>query len=223
VRRGLTIALLVGGVAFGLGLRARTAAASAHAEGMDELQGLAAQAGIPQAWRDFLVFLAWGESRGDPNAHNDSPSEVDASIRAWERVRDRFALCVWPPLEYQQGSGGLFGFLMPIGLAQIPESYRCLRPDQVFDPRVSLAMAIGYARGLMRWDGYERRPSWLSLRHGWSRPSQMGVRSELDRVRPAYREHAAAVGLPAAWLDRRPPPLDVTAGDVLERLGVPSP
>ncbi|MEX1365190.1 MAG: hypothetical protein AB1Z98_18830 [Nannocystaceae bacterium] len=103
-------------------------------------------------------------------------------------------------------------------LAQLGEAHRCLPPSSVFEPRRALAMAVGFARGLMRWDRYARVPSWLNLRAMWGWPAKGGDAGYLASARPKFEEDAAAVGLPASWLDGRPPPLAITGSEVLARL-----
>ena len=184
------------------------------------VRGLAAEVGLPDAWGDFFALVAWRESKGNPQAINDSESEAEAAARAYDRNRARYQGCGYAASSYTFGSGGWFGMLPANALAQLGEVHRCLPPSSVLKPRVAMAMAVGFARGLMRWDGYKRRPTWLNLRAMWGWPVKGGDPEYLASVRPKLTEDAAAVGLPPSWLDHQPPPLPVTGAEVLARLQV---
>ncbi|MCH9682871.1 MAG: hypothetical protein K0V04_15650, partial [Deltaproteobacteria bacterium] len=106
------------------------------------------------------------------------------------------------------------------GLAQLGEAFECLPPASVFQPREALAMAVGFARGLMRWKKFQRVPTWLNLRAMWGWPAKGGDPQRLAAVRRKFTNDAADVGLPAAWLDQRPSPLPMTGAEVLHRLQV---
>ena len=187
-------------------------------QSMAAVRGLAAEAGLPDAWGDFFALVAWRESKGNSQSVNDSTSEAEAAARAYDRNRDRYAGCGHPASAYTFGSGGWFGMLPANALAQLGDAHRCLPPSSVFDPRASMAMAVGFARGLMRWKAYERMPTWLNLRAMWGWPAKGGDLSYLAKARRAFEEDAAAVGLAPSWLDGRPPPLSVTGAEVLARL-----
>lgn len=216
----------VGMLVLGGSARAQAGASSSTATGGRGLQAvvpvraLAAEAGLPSVWGDFFALVAWRESKGNPSSTNDSPSEAEAARVAFERNRERFVGCGHPDSAYTFGSGGWFGFLPANALRQLGDAHRCLPPSSVYEPRVAMPMAVGFARGLMRWDGYQRVPTWLNLRAMWGSPVKGGDRAYLERARPEFREDAADVGLPASWLDGRPPPLSVTGAEVLARLRV---
>lgn len=182
------------------------------------VRGLCAEAGLPAAWGDFFALVAWRESKGNPSAVNDSQTEAAAAAKAFDRNRERYEGCGHPEQGYTFGSGGWFGMLPANGLAQLGEELWCLPPSSVLEPRVALAMAVGFARGLMRWDGFAKLPTWLNLRAMWGWPAKGGDATYLAGKRAAYVQDAAAVGLPASWLDGRPPPLPVTGAEVLARL-----
>ena len=113
--------------------------------------------------------------------------EPEAAACKWvsirERNRERFAGCGYPASAYTFGSGGWFGMLPANALAQLGDAHRCMPPSSVFDPRVSMAMAVGFARGLMRWKAYERMPTWLNLRAMWGWPAKGGDLSYLAKAR----------------------------------------
>ena len=182
------------------------------------VRGLAAEAGLPSAWGDFLALVAWRESKGNPQARNDDDSEAAAAAEAYERNRSRYAGCGHSASAYTFGSGGWFGMLPANALAQLGDAHRCLPPSSVFEPRVAVAMAVGFARGLMGWRRYQQAPTWLNLRAMWGWPTKGGDPAYLAKVRPKFQEDARDVGLPASWIDGRPPPLPMTASEVLARL-----
>ncbi|MCH9681289.1 MAG: hypothetical protein K0V04_07645 [Deltaproteobacteria bacterium] len=182
------------------------------------VRGLAAEAGLSDAWGDFFALVAWRESKGNPSAVNDSISEAEAAATAFGRNQHRYAGCGHSDGDYTFGSGGWFGILPANGLAQLDEAFMCLPPASVFEPRVAMAMAVGFARGLMGWDGYQRVPTWLNLRAMWGKPGKGGDPERLAAVRDKFTQDAAEVGLPASWLDQRPPPLSTAGAEVLERL-----
>ena len=182
------------------------------------VRGLVAEAGLPSVWGDFLALVAWRESKGNPQARNDDDSEAAAAAEAYERNRSRYAGCGHSASAYTFGSGGWFGMLPANALAQLGDAHRCLPPSSVFEPRVAIAMAVGFARGLMRWSRYQRVPTWLNLRAMWGWPTKGGDHAYLAKARPKFEQDARDVGLPASWLSGTPPPLLSTASEVLARL-----
>lgn len=214
---GLGAVALLGGEA---GARPPGASSGPGAQRVAAVRGLAAEAGLPPAWGDFFALVAWRESKGDPEAVNDSEGEAEAAATAYERNQERYRGCGHPESAYTWGSGGWFGILPANGLAQLGDELRCLPPSSVLEPRAAMAMAVGMARGLMRWDGYAKVPTWLNLRAMWGWPAKGGNAAYLAAARVEFAKDAVAVGLPKSWLDGRPPPLEVRAAEVLERLRV---
>ncbi|MCA9650289.1 MAG: hypothetical protein KC501_10295 [Myxococcales bacterium] len=197
------------------------AASTSNGDGVQAVapvRGLAAEAGLPTAWGDFLALVAWNESKGNPQARNDDDSEAKAAAEAYARNRERFAGCGHPESAYTFGSGGWFGMLPANALAQLGDAHRCLPPSSVFEPRVAIAMAVGFARGLMGWSRYQRVPTWLNLRAMWGWPTKGGDHAYLAKAKPKFEQDARDVGLPASWLDGTPPPLSTSASEVLARL-----
>lgn len=215
---GIGAALLV----VGLASRDANASPAQNQSSIDRVaavRGLAAEAGLPAEWGDFLALVAWRESKGTPTAKNDSASEAAAAENAYRRNEEKFAACGYGEEAYEY-SGGWFGIMPANGLAQLREEWRCMPPSSVFDPRVSLAMAVGFARGLMEWKAYAARPTWLNLRAMWGWPAKGGDASYLAAARREYIKDARAVGLAESWLDRRPPELTIKPSQVLENLSV---
>lgn len=212
---GLGAVALLGGSA---GAQPSGASSGPGAHRIAAVRGLAAEADLPAAWGDFFALVAWRESKGNPKAVNDSEGEAEAAATAYERNQERYEGCGHPESAYTWGSGGWFGILPANGLAQLGDELQCLPPSSVLEPRAAMAMAVGMARGLMRWDRFAKVPTWLNLRAMWGWPAKGGDAAYLAAARPEFAKDAAAVGLPKSWLDGRPPPLEVSAAEVLERL-----
>lgn len=195
--------------------------------GLDTLRRLCASAGVPEPWIEWLAFTARGESGWNnlvglglpdmfppgtkPNlkaSASAQANEARAAKIAYERNADKFTSCGHPASAYQFGSGGWFGMLPANGLAKLSgTSLGCLPPSAVFDPAASLVMALLMARALTGWTGYKKTPTWLNLRVGWGNPSAMGNAAKLSERRERFEGHRADTGLPAGWLDRKPPSL----------------
>ena len=193
--------------------------------GLAKLRALCSAAGLDEEWTQFLSFVSYGESGwnnlvglGNPSLFPASAkpnrkasaeaqaNEAAAAVKAYERNKERFVSCGHPAVHYQFGSGGWFGLLPANGLAKLDgTSLVCLSPFAVFDPPASIAMALGFARALMGWDGFKARPTHLNLRIGWGNPSAMGDAAILSAKRVRYEKHRKAVGLPAGWLDAEIP------------------
>lgn len=182
------------------------------------VRALAAEAGLSEVWGDFFALVAFGESRGNPESINDSPKEAEAAARAYRRNAHRLEHCGHAPQQYTFGSGGWFGFLPANAVLQLGPDHRCIDPASVFEPRKAMAMAVGFARGLMRWKRFERVPTWLNLRVMWGSPTEGGDAGVLRRARAEITDGARAVGIPAERLDETPPPLPTPAAEILRRL-----
>lgn len=180
---------------------------------------MAHDVGLPDSWGDFFALVAHGESEGNHRAVNDSAREAEAARDAFERSRARFSKCNNPEESYTWGSGGLFGFLPASAFAQM-KTGRCLSPHLILTPEVSLAAAVGFAGGLMRSPKFKAVPTWANLRAMWGWPAKGGDRERLANRRPIHEGHAIAVGLPPSFLDQSPPPLAMTADDVLRHFGI---
>jgi len=185
---------------------------------VDAVRGLAREAGLAEEWADFFAFVAWRESKGNPAARNSSETEAEKAAESYDRNVHRLGECGHPRSAYVFGSGGWFGFLPAVGLTQLGPEYRCLPPSSVFEPRVAVAMAVGFARGLMRWKRFQEVPTWLNLRLMWGSPSDGGDAEALRLARDKYEADSQDVGLDPEWLDEEPPPLPTTAAEILARL-----
>ena len=95
-----------------------------------------------------------------------------------------------------------------------------LDPWLVFDVETSLVMALGYARGLMRWPQWRNSPqTWLTLRVGHALPSAMDKPSgeRYAKVRRKFAKHLEAIGVDPGFMDRRVSPLDFPSSAELWR------
>ena len=209
----------------------------------ENIRALAADAGIPQDWADFLVAKAWVESRWSPTATRGvppgppaivpedkiriAPTDAAAAAQAFNRQREagHLADTPWPVERYTFGTGGLWQ-LMPanaIVLAFKGTEYENLDPWSHYMTERAIAMAVEYNRALMRRQSYKDRPTWATLYAGWSRPDNMGkpgspdVTAALER----FAKGLQASGLPASFMDKKPTPRDqVPSGiEILEAIG----
>jgi hypothetical protein len=198
-----------------------------NSAGYDQIRELGARAGLSATHVNFLLLVARGESGGNnlrglgipemfppgtiptQNAGAAGRNEARAAAAAYRqnRAQGRFDECgsKYPDAAYGFGSGGWFAFLPSYALSQFPKGsgLRCLPPSAVFDPIASICMAIGFARGLQGYGGFQRVPTVLNLRGGWGRPGQMGSESRLNSIRAYYDKQARSIGLPAGFVDQR--------------------
>ena len=203
------------------------------AAGLDDLEAAMDAAGLPDDWKIFLAATAYGESKWNtdvglgPNDHPGRPpwmrpskasaklqnNEARAACKAYDKNAAKwFANSPWPPARYCFGSGGWFGFLPTYGLISgfkaTPELIAQIDPWDVADPLVSLVMALGYARGLMRWKQFAAGGgTWLTLRVGWGRPANMSTAQSNAKVRAKFASHLAEIGVAPSWMDQRVPQL----------------
>lgn len=121
---------------------------------------------IAQIGNGFVPFglaVARRESRFNNLAHNDSPSEVQASCTLWED-NSRFVDSPYGRSDFCIGSGGWFGFLPATGLAAKP--FRNQNPLLIFDPAASTSMFIAFVEAIIRKYFPKLPPehrNWLSI------------------------------------------------------------
>jgi hypothetical protein len=179
-------------------------------KGLADLLSAASAMGLPQPWALFFAAVAHHESRwnsavgrgieiGAPPGVkiNHSTGEAAAAAVAYQRNEHLFSECGHPKSHYLFGSGGWFGMLPGNGLYAFRGTPSiCLSPWAVFHPHASIAMAIGYAQRLMRYDAFEADRSWINLNRGWAAPSKMGASwPDIDgRFAAALRAVADATG-----------------------------
>ena len=229
VAAGLAVVVLGGGVASASDPRGE--APSSH--GLSTLQGAMDRVGLGADWQAFLAAKSYGESRWNPRVSlgpNDHPgrppwaarsksssslqaAEARAARIAYERNLARYEGSPYDPERYQFGSGGLFGLLPSNALATFRGTDLIHQdPWLVFDPESAMVMALGYARGLMRWKQWRNSPqTWLTLAVGWASPGAMDNPngSTYARVSKRLEKNYAAAGLDPAWIHRRVSALDL--------------
>lgn len=216
--------LAVGGLATAtiLGLLSSRASASTPAGGgapaYDQIRAMVGELGLGDDWADFFVALAWNESRGNPEAINDSASEAKGAKKAFERNAGAFVECGRPDSDYTFGSGGLFGMIPTYAaLTFKAPQLRCAPPRWIVtNPRASQAAAIGFANGLMQWARYNEAPTFGTLRAMWGNPSRS--LEEIAARLPKYEQHARKAGVDPAFLRRRPSDLELTADEAYDVL-----
>ncbi len=148
--------------------------------------------------RRFALYVGYGESRWNPRAHNDSASEVAASVTAYNRIAGRFAGCNIPRARYVRGSGGRFGRLLPYFCSDLREVVPCADPDLIFDgvhDIVSLVKLAGDLQDNPTWQGTVG-----SLRAGWKTPGNL--RPSAARL-AKMRKSAVKAGLEASFIDQK--------------------
>lgn len=148
--------------------------------------------------RRFLVYVAYGESRWDPLAHNDDATEVAASATAYDRVAARLAGCGRSRSAYVRGSGGRFGRLLPYFATDLSELLPCIDPASIWNGIDDIVSAVHLARV------HQDEPSWDgtvgSVRAGWRTPGDL--RPSAERL-AKMRQTAVRAGLDAGFIDRQ--------------------
>lgn len=163
---------------------------------------------LPQLSEDqrlFLMLVAWNETATTwkPNSHNDTASEVEASRKAYEvdGVSEKLETCA-PRERWVQGSGGLFGMLMPyFGLNCLKIFGGCVVPEKLYDSDYAIVTACMFAAGLQKRDAFERKPTVGVLRTGWGWPARMD-NPPVERI-AKYQRQAVKIGLPVDFIDRK--------------------
>ncbi len=202
-------------VLFGLGVAAVAAASSSTSDtggttptptsgggSMTKKQQLYAQLeSLPMLDEDqrlFLMLVAYGESGFSPTAHNKSSGEVDASQRAYDRIRERFASCPWTREQYAIGSGGRFGRLVPYFCNDLRDVVPCIDPQSIFDGMHDIVSAIATAHALQGYASWQGTV--VSLRAGWATPGWMDAppASKVEK----WTRHANEVHLPAGFINK---------------------
>lgn len=234
----MLVPLLVGAAVIGLVVSTAEPGSGSIGEwpdaaGLDDLEAAMGAAGLSDDWKIFLAATAYGESKWNtdvglgPNDHPGRPpwlrpskasaklknNEAKAACKAYNKNAAKwFANSPWPAARYCFGSGGWFGFLPTYGLISgfkaTPALVSQIDPWDVTDPLVSLVMALGYARGLMRWKQFKAGgATWLTLRVGWGRPGNMAKAATNAKIRAKFATHLAELGVDPSWMDRKVPQL----------------
>lgn len=165
----------------------------------------------------FLMLVAYGETGGTwkPTAHNDTPSEVDASERAFDRIAAEMSACGLSRAQVAIGSIGRFQQLGPYFVHAMRDVVPCIDPQLAFDGVHDIIGAIANAHALStRYASWNHRVS--GLRGGWGTLSWLDAppQAKLDK----WRKHAVAVGLGADFIDRWLPPFPAATKAMLATL-----
>ena len=165
---------------------------------------------LPELTEDqrlFVMLVAHGETGGTyrSTAHNDTPSEVAASVKAWDKnpsLAQRLTACGAGGRDaWAIGSGGYGGRLVPyFGDDMLDAGLPC-HPTGVFDPHLSLVSSIITAHKLQQLPAWQRSARTVAnLRVGYYGPAYMDD-PPADRV-AKYERHADDAHLGAGFVDR---------------------
>ena len=165
---------------------------------------------LPQLTEDqrlFIMLVAYGETGGTfrASAHNDTDSEVAASLKAWSNNPTLTAKLEANGIDRDQwaiGSGGYGGRLVPYFGDDMLDAklYDAVRPQLVFDPVYSLLSSLIVAWKLQqgsKWKNSDRTVK--NLRAGYYGLAYI-ANPPADRI-AKYRKHAEAVGLSPNFVD----------------------
>ncbi len=213
---------------------------------LDDLDGspqaireLAADAGLPDDWADFLVAKAWVESRWNPYSArglqpgapewlpkiNEAAGDAAAARQAWERQRFErgvFESTPWPEERYTFGTFGLWQLMPANAIASSFKGTRFenLDPWSHFVPARQMAMAVDYNHGLMKRQAFKDDPTWATLYAGWSLPSNMSALDspEVAAALERFADGLHAAGIPLSFMERKPSKAP-GAIEIIERIG----
>lgn len=187
------------------------------------IQFLGQEAGLTDEWiifweataageSGFSNYIARGTTHGAPDwvKVNSDSGDVSGAKRAFDR-NDYLRGCGHPESQYTFGGAGLWQMFPANAVAAFKGTdYECIDPWYIFDLAPQYAMAIEYARRIMRWDAFKANPTWLNLRVGWGSPTSMNKRASLDRMRNDPRkfgDRLEEIGYPRSFMDRQVDPL----------------
>ena len=169
-------------------------------------------------WMRFFEQTARRESNFRPNALNSTPSEVSAS----DRMNDNAGVIEginFSSYKWEFGSRGLFQFLgVVIALrgGKLRFSKNITNPRMGYNPGISMAAAVDYARGLMTWNNFEG--SWASLNAGWGWPAKMGDAQRIANSAVKMEDRAAKLGWERGWARQQVPTIPSQTRDELDAL-----
>jgi hypothetical protein len=159
--------------------------------------------------RAFLEITAYGESKFNPAAHNNSFSERSASARGADHnpsIKAKVTACGVDPETLRTGSWGMFQRLAPFLAGDAFEIFG----DQVgcgfCDPTKAsygfqIVSALETARDLQGYPGFQAKQTVGNLRLGWAAPTLMGYLSANAKKIAKYREQAEGAGYGAGLID----------------------
>jgi soluble lytic murein transglycosylase-like protein len=133
---------------------------------------------------DFLVAVAWTESRGNPAAVNHKEAGSPNVARGWFQLR---------PSSARVGDLGL-------------------GPDALFDEPTAVALAAWYAARLRKFAKSGQKIDWLAVRRGWALPSRVSDTGESNErsvdTRKRFADGVAHADLPSSFMYQRAFPSD---------------
>lgn len=155
---------------------------------------------LPQLTEDqrlFLILVAHGESNYNPRAHNDSAGERAASRVAYGRIAAKLDTCGRPRAEFEIGSGGRFGRLIPYFVNDLWGVRQCIDPQEVFGAFWDIPSAIRTCHALQGYASYTGTVG--SLRAGFGTPGWMDA-PPADKL-AKWRRHANEARLMGAGVN----------------------
>ena len=177
------------------------------------VESLGQRAGMTPEQIQFLVFVAWGESkffpnvgRGDPALRPPGlrkfytlPTEAVAAQKAYARNARVFEDCGHEASAYGFGSGGLFAFLPTYPLFHLRGTpLRCAHPYEVFDAAFSMTAAYSFARSLTRHPAFDGTV--VELRAGWGALRSMKDPNYYAGKLSHWRAQLKLLGIDEGWL-----------------------
>lgn len=159
---------------------------------------------IDEDQRLFVMLVAYGESRYNPKAHNDSPGEVAASRDAWDSNPTLAAKIMARGFTRDQvaiGSGGYGGRLVPYFCDDMLDAKLPVNPRGVFDADLSIVSTIIASHKLQQWRQWRDAGRTVkALRGGFWWPARMDNLPE-DRLEK-YEDHADHEKFGEGFVDR---------------------
>lgn len=164
---------------------------------------------LPELTEDqrlFIMLVAYGETGGTfrATAHNDLPSEVLASVKAWDNnptLAAKLVNCGAGGRDsWAIGSGGYGGRLGPyFGNDMLRARLEC-NPELLFDPIHSLISALVTAHYIQKGPHWKASAKTVkNLRAGYYGLAYI-KNPPADRIEK-YRKHAQAVGMSPDFVD----------------------
>lgn len=162
---------------------------------------------LNDAQRKFIMLVAYGETGGSfrSTAHNDTASEVAASVAAWDNnpsLATKLVNCGHGgKAAWAIGSGGYGGRLGPyFGNDMLRGGLTC-SPSLLFEPKHSLLSSLITAWALQQQNQWKASAKTAkNLRAGYYGLAYMR-NPPADRI-AKYRKHSAAVGFSPDFVDQ---------------------
>lgn len=168
---------------------------------------------LPQLTEDqrlTVILIAYAETAKtfDPRSHNDTPSEVQASVNAWNNNPTLAAklLKFAPKAKWTRGSAGYGGRLFVYFGDDMIDAHMPVDPDAVFQPVPSLMSTLITAWKLQQTGSWKRsKKKVANLRIGFYGPGYMDnpiTDPEVLERFQKYDAQADATLLPDNFIDR---------------------